>query len=74
MTSARARTLKAPEVLRIIMDTSCGHCDYDEAEGGLISHCHDCARKVLATLCRRAMIETNEIITRPAAALKVKRK
>jgi hypothetical protein len=26
----------------------CPHCDYDEAEGGLMNHCDACCRRVTA--------------------------
>ena len=32
------------------LDRRCMQCDYDEAEGGLISHCDKCCRKIVAEL------------------------
>ena len=28
----------------------CGHCDFDEAEGGLIDHCGDCKTRIVTAL------------------------
>ena len=35
------------EILKIVNETTCGHCEYDEAEGGIFSHCDACCRKVV---------------------------
>lgn len=36
-----------PDTIRDLL-RGCGHCDYDEAEGGLVDHCDACCRKVTA--------------------------
>ena len=38
------------EALRKLSETCCGHCDYDEAEGGLMDHCDKCCRKITTKL------------------------
>jgi len=32
------------------LDNTCPHCDYDEAEGGLLNHCDACCRKIVTAL------------------------
>ena len=32
------------------LDNTCPHCEYDEAEGGLVSHCDSCCRKIVTEL------------------------
>lgn len=33
-----------------LSETSCPGCDFDEAEGGLVSHCDDCCRRIVKSL------------------------
>lgn len=32
--------------LKKSVDESCGKCDYDEAEGGLVNHCPECCHRI----------------------------
>jgi methionyl-tRNA synthetase len=32
------------------LDHTCPHCEYDEAEGGLVNHCDVCCRKIVGEL------------------------
>ena len=34
------------ELLKAEVEKSCGHCDYDEAEGGLLNHCPACCHRI----------------------------
>ena len=34
-------------IKKILNETTCGHCEYDEAEGLLINHCDKCCRKII---------------------------
>jgi hypothetical protein len=68
MTSQRAKErvpiLNAAKVLRLIMDTCCPHCEYDEAEGGLVNHCSTCARKIVGELHEKTMKLTIAALSR----------
>lgn len=35
---------------RALVDTTCGHCSFDEAEGALLNHCDACCRKIVTIL------------------------
>jgi hypothetical protein len=44
--AAAALEQGTPRELRAITEQSCGECDYDEADGGLMNHCNKCCRKI----------------------------
>lgn len=48
------KPLEARAVLRIIMQTNCMRCDYEESDGELRNHCLACARKVVTAIHKRA--------------------
>lgn len=35
--------------LRNVVSSSCGRCDFDEAEGELMNHCADCRARIVRT-------------------------
>ena len=42
-------------VIQTLADTTCGHCDFDEAEGVIIDHCDVCCRKIVAQIWQLAL-------------------
>lgn len=42
------------KTIKKILSTCCPHCEYDEAEGGLINHCDKCCRRIVTKLCKEA--------------------
>lgn len=44
--AAAASRLRAVETFKAEVTNSCGACDYDEAEGGLVNHCPKCCHRI----------------------------
>ena len=45
----RAPEAEPPDTIRDVL-RGCPHCEYDEAEGGLINHCDMCCRKITSMI------------------------
>ena len=39
--------IRQDKFLQILESTHCSKCDYEEAEGELFQHCHDCCVKII---------------------------
>ena len=38
------------DVRDTLLDTTCGYCQFDEAEGGVTNHCDACCRRIVTKL------------------------
>lgn len=71
LASMRARTMV--EALSEL-DRQCGHCEYDEAKGGLLRHCDGCCRRIVANLGKlRRQMAAHLVRTRDEARKPVQR-
>ena len=46
----RAKTRLFNRARKVLKNTHCMKCEYDEAEGDLLNHCHSCLRKIVSDM------------------------
>lgn len=46
------------QLITLLDETHCAHCDYDEAEGLLMNHCDACCRKLTRSIWQLVLLKS----------------
>jgi hypothetical protein len=57
MITKEKKIIRFDEAKRIISNTHCNYCEYDEASGDLFNHCPACCEKIVTLLWPLIMME-----------------